>query len=232
MADGTELAALVLAAEGMRSILKDDDIMLLCQLHNGIHINRIAANMHRHDHLRLVGNLPGHVFRVHIKRQRVNVGKDNLTADGQRIRHRGSKGDRRHNDFIAGFETGVFARNLEASGAVGQKCTALGAEILVAHLLGLGDLFVKRQLRRRLRHLVQRVDFLLDRFQRSVIRLAAADHHELDDGHQVFCIVILTDRSPGDLGLAGVISKIRRFLFCFVCCLSYLRRPRALMMAR
>ena len=215
MADRSELAALVFTAERVRCVLKHNNIMLSGQLHDGVHVDGIAADVHGHDHLRLVGDLSGHVGRVHVERARVNVGKDDLAADGQRIRHRGSKGDGRNDDLIAGLEAGVFARDFKARGAVGQKCTALGLEVLIAHRLGLGDLFVKRQLCRRLGHLVKRVDLFLHCLQRGVIRLAMTRHHELDDGHQVFRVVVLADRCPGHLGLTGIVSEIRRFLFCF-----------------
>lgn len=48
---------LILAAKGVRRVLKDDNIVLLGQRHDRIHIDWIAANVDGDDHLRLVGDL-------------------------------------------------------------------------------------------------------------------------------------------------------------------------------
>ena len=212
IAECAELAVLILAAKGVRRVLKDDNIVLLGQRHDRIHIDWIAANVDGDDHLRLVGDLFLHVLGIHIQRQRIDIRKHQLAADGKRIRHGCGKRDGRDDNLVSWLQSSILAGNLKARCAVGQKCRASGVQIFVAHILGLANLHVQRQLCRGRGNLVQRENVLLNRFQRLVVGLALAFHHKPDDGHQILRVIVFADRSPRDFGFAGVIPEIRCFL--------------------
>ena len=126
IADCAELAVLILAAKGVRRVLKDDNIVLLGQRHDRIHIDWIAANVDGDDHLRLVGDLFLHVLGIHIQRQRIDIRKHQLAADGERICHGRRKSDGGDDDLVAGLQPGVLAGDLKARGAVGEEGRALG----------------------------------------------------------------------------------------------------------
>ena len=161
---------------------------------------------------RLVGDLFLHVLGIHIQRQRIDIRKHQLAADGKRIRHGCGKRDGRDDNLVSWLQSSILAGNLKARCAVGQKCRASGVQIFVAHILGLANLHVQRQLCRGRGNLVQRENVLFNRFQRLVVGLALAFHHKPDDGHQILRVIVFADRSPRDFGFAGVIPEIRCFL--------------------
>ena len=58
----------------------------------------------------------------------VDIGKDDLCADTQRISHGGDECDRRHDDFITGADSGKFIGNFHAAGPVVEETA--GAPLL------------------------------------------------------------------------------------------------------
>ena len=65
--------------------------------------------MHRHDHTRPGGDLPGDIGRIEIDRAPIDVGQHHLGADGQRIADRGHEGDSGNDHFVPWAEAGVGA---------------------------------------------------------------------------------------------------------------------------
>jgi hypothetical protein len=78
--DGAELAAVVGAAETVGGILDDRDAFLPGQLHQRLHVHRIATDMNGDDRFGARGDLPGHVHRVQVDRIALDVGEDDPGA--------------------------------------------------------------------------------------------------------------------------------------------------------
>src|SRR5665647_2465374 len=65
--NAAHLAALVLRAVGLAGVLQNRQTMEVGDLQNGVHVHRLAVQVHRHDHLGLRGDLlldPGWVYVV------------------------------------------------------------------------------------------------------------------------------------------------------------------------
>ena len=90
---------------------------------------RAAEEMHRHDRLRLVGDLALDLCRVEIQRRRVDVGEDRRrAAPGDRLGRRIER-ERRADHLVAGADVHAVHHEHERVGAVGAADRLLDAEL-------------------------------------------------------------------------------------------------------
>ena len=84
----------------MRRILDHDQMMLLCDRMNGIHIAGLSCQMHRNNRFGLIRDLAPDVLRIDIVRLRINVCKNRRSAAVQHTVGGCRKRDRRGDYLI------------------------------------------------------------------------------------------------------------------------------------
>ena len=217
MADRAELASLVFAAKAMRRILHHHDVVLLRQLHDRIHLHRIAADVHGDDNLRLRRDLARHVGGIHVDRTWIDIRKHELRADGKRIGHRRDERVGGHDHLVAGADARIAIAHLQRGRAVGeeQRAALLHAQVGVDGLFDFAHLVAHRELAGRRRNLGELRHGGGHFRQRRVVLGPRAAHEELYQLHHVFGVVVLAYRRPRHLRVASVIPEVACFLAHF-----------------
>jgi len=119
IADGADGAAVIFAADGLRTVLDNIEVMLLRNVHDAAHITDDTVQMHDDDALGAVGDLALNIIRVN------GVVGGHVAENGDRTGlHDGiggrDEGIRRDEHLVAGA-------NAEAGNANMQGCRAAGA---------------------------------------------------------------------------------------------------------
>ena len=84
----------------MRRILDHDQMMLLCDRMNGIHIAGLSCQMHRNNRFGLIRDLAPDVLRINVVRLRIDVCKNRRSAAVQHTVGGCRKRDRRGDYLI------------------------------------------------------------------------------------------------------------------------------------
>ena len=119
IADGTDRAAVILAADGLRAVLNDVEVVLAGNLHDAAHIAYNAVEMHDNDALGALSDLALNVIWVD------GGAFVNVTEDRNRARLH--NGERRSNERIGGNNHFVARADAQRCDADMQRGSAVRA---------------------------------------------------------------------------------------------------------
>ena len=200
--------ALVFPAKRMGGILQDKEGMLLREVHDRIHVHRIAPDVHRYDHLRLPCDLARHIVRIHVQGPRVHVGKHDFRPDGKWIGHGGDEGNGRNDDLVSRGEIRVSECNFKSGGSVGDEHAPAGTDGGIDQLLQLAHVRAQRQLARRVPEPGESAHGFLHVVKGRHVFRGLALHEETNDVDDVIRAVGFANGCPGNFRVPRVVPEI------------------------
>ena len=186
IADRTDPASLVLGTDRLTGVFDHDQIVLFRNLHDRVHIGRLAEEVHRDDRLRARRDLFRDLHRIDVVGHRVDIRKYRSRPDADDRAGRRKKGERRNDDLIAGADAFDHQRDDERIGTAGDADREIAGAIRSDLFFELLDLRAENEILRigNLRNLLE--NFLLDR---RVLRLQVKQRNR----HIVLSLYSLTE---------------------------------------